>query len=156
MEHERTCFFIGHRDTDTAVADLLAQAVERHITEYGISDFVVGHYGNFDRMAADALLLAKKLHPEVSLTLLLPYHPAVRSVPLPEGFDGSFYPPGMERVPRRLAIVCANRYMREHCTHLIAYVRYPASSARAFLEAALVRQRQGLMRVTNLSGWWPA
>lgn len=150
-----TCFFIGHWDTDTAVADLLAQAVERHITEYGISDFVVGHYGNFDRMAADALRLAKKQHPEVSLTLLLPYHPAVRSVPLPEGFDGSFYPPGMERVPRRLAIVRANRYMIEHCTHLIAYVRYPASSARAFLEAALVRQRQGLMRVTNLSGWWP-
>ena len=30
---------------------------------------------------------------------------------MPEGFDGSFYPEGMEKVPRRVAIVRANRYM---------------------------------------------
>ena len=29
----------------------------------------------------------------------------------PQGFDNTFYPPGMEKVPRKLAIVRANRYM---------------------------------------------
>ena len=41
-----TCFFIGHRDTPDTVLPPLEQEVERHITEYGITDFVVGHYHN--------------------------------------------------------------------------------------------------------------
>ena len=40
-----TCFFIGHRDTGESVRPALVQAVEQHITECGITDFVVGHYG---------------------------------------------------------------------------------------------------------------
>ena len=44
-----TCFFIGHRDVSDSVLSALEQEVERHITEYGITDFVVGHYGRFDK-----------------------------------------------------------------------------------------------------------
>lgn len=40
---------------------------------------------------------------------------------LPAGFDGSFYSPGMEAVPRRLAIVRANEYMAKRCNLLIGY-----------------------------------
>lgn len=48
-------------------------------------------------MAAKAVINAKITHPEISLFLLLPYHPAERPIDLPLGFDGSFYPPGMEK-----------------------------------------------------------
>ena len=44
----KTCFFIGHRDTPESVRPLLDETVERHIAEYGVTDFVVGHYGRFD------------------------------------------------------------------------------------------------------------
>lgn len=48
MEHERTCFFIGHREANERVLPALEQAVEQLIVESGVTDFVVGHYGAFD------------------------------------------------------------------------------------------------------------
>ena len=149
-----TCFFIGHRDTPDAVLPALAAEVERHIREYGVVDFVAGHYGRFDALAAKAVMDAKKRHPMVTLTLLLPYHPAERAVDLPPGFDGTLYPPGMETAPKRLAILRSNHYMVEHSTHLIAYVTHPSAGSREVLEAALKRQKRSLIRVTNLSDEW--
>ena len=149
-----SCFFIGHRDTPDAVLPALAAEVERHIREYGVVDFVAGHYGRFDALAAKAVMDAKKRHPMVTLTLLLPYHPAERAVDLPPGFDGTLYPPGMETTPKRLAILRSNHYMVEHSTHLIAYVTHPSAGSREVLEAALKRQKRSLIRVTNLSDEW--
>lgn len=58
------CFFIGHREAGDELLPTLTEAVERHITEYGITSFMVGRYGNFDKMAARAVIGAKKRHPE--------------------------------------------------------------------------------------------
>ena len=145
------CFFIGHREAGDELLPALTAEVERHITEYDVTSFMVGRYGNFDKLAARAVIDAKKRHPEVTLTLLLPYHPFDRPTPTPKGFDGTFYPPDMETVPKRVAIVRANRYMIENSTHLIAYAWHPASNAREILEAALRRQERGMMQVTNLA-----
>lgn len=147
----RTCFFIGHRDTPDSLLPALAEAVERHITEYGVTAFYVGRYGRFDALAAKAVKAAKERHPEVTLTLLLPYHPFDRPIPTPAGFDETFYPPGMETVPKKAAIVRANRYMVENSDYLIAYVWHPASNSREVLEAARRREARSLMHVTNLS-----
>lgn len=103
----------------------LAEAVERHIIEFGVTEFVVGQYGIFDRMAARVVRKAKQRHPEVSLVLLLPYY---RPEKINGEWDGMFYPPGMEKVPKRLAIVRANRYMLDYCDYLIAYAKYPGNS----------------------------
>ena len=145
------CFFIGHREAGGELIPALAEAVERHITEYGVTSFMVGRYGNFDKLAARAVIDAKKRHPEVTLTLLLPYHPFDRPIPTPEGFDGTFYPPGMETVPRRAAIVRANHYMVDNSTHLIAYAWHPASNARELVEYAQRREHLGLLHVTILA-----
>ena len=117
----KTCFLIGHRDAPVALRDKLERAIAEAITDYGVTEYVVGQYGAFDKMAAACLAEAKKAHPELRLVLLLPYHPSERAAVLPTGFDGSFYPPGMEAVPRRLAIVRANEYMAKHCDLLIGY-----------------------------------
>ena len=142
----KSCFFIGHRDASPEVFPALVEAVERHIMEYGVTEFVVGHYGSFDRMAARSVMKAKGRHPDITLTMLLPYHPAERPVSLPPGFDNSFYPPGMETVPRKLAILRANRYMVEHTDYLIAFVWHPGSNARDLVEYAVKRG----ITVTNL------
>lgn len=110
MDNKR-CFLIVHHDAPESIYPALQREIERHITELGVTEFIVGHYGNFDRMAARALVETKQAHSEISLWLLLPYHPTEQKVEVPEGFDGSFYPEGMEKVPRRVAIVRANRYM---------------------------------------------
>lgn len=145
------CFFIGHREAAEEVLPALAEAVERHIIEYGVTEFVVGQYGNFDRLAAKVVKAAKKRHPMVTLTLLLPYHPYDRPAPVPEGFDRTYYPPGMETVPKRAAIVRANRYMVDNSTYLIACVWHPASNARNLLEYAQTRARDGMIQIENLA-----
>lgn len=147
----RICFFMGHRDAPDTLLPLLVDEVERHITEYGVTSYFVGHYGRFDVLAAKAVMAAKKRHPEVTLTLLLPYHPYDRPISVPKGFDNTYYPPGMERVPKPLAISRANRHMMEHSDFLIAYVWHPAGSSWERLEAALRRQARGLLHVINLA-----
>ena len=124
----------------------LEAAIERHITQLGVREFIVGNYGGFDRIAARALVAAKAQHPEIVLLLLVPYHPAERPVQAPPGFDGTFYPPGMENVPRKFAIVRANHYMVEHVDYMIAYAWHPASNARDLVEYAI---RKGVA-VVNL------
>ena len=39
-----TCFFIGHREALDSLLPQLSAAVEHHITEFGVTDFVVGSY----------------------------------------------------------------------------------------------------------------
>ena len=136
---EKRCFFIGHRETPDALLPAIQCAVEKVITEYGVNEFVVGHYGNFDRLAASAVINAKCDHPDISLLMLLPYHPSERPVSLPTEFDGTYYPDGMEEVPRRFAIVRANRYAIDNTDYLIAHVDHPASNAQKLLEYASKR-----------------
>ena len=148
----QTCFFIGHREAPDDLYPALYDAVLRHIETYGVIDYVVGHYGRFDALAASAVRAAKKIHPEVQLTLLLPYHPSEREVWQPDQYDSLFYPPGMETVPRRAAIVRANRYMVDHSTHLIAYAWHPASNARELVEYAM-RRGVSVYNLRNVSNY---
>ena len=154
MSSVKSCFFIGHREASSEILPALAEAVEKHITQYGVTEFIVGNYGGFDHMAAKAVIEAKKRHPEITLSMLLPYHPAERPIAPPKGFDNTFYPPDMEKVPRRLAIVRANRYMVDHVDYLIACAWHPASNARDLMEYAYKKP----IIVTNLgdkikNGW---
>ncbi len=83
-----TCFFIGHRDAPDSILPSLSAAIETRIVEDGVDQFVVGNYGRFDLLAAQAVRKAKKQHPDILLFYLRPYHPAERSF-TPAGFDGS-------------------------------------------------------------------
>ena len=83
--------------------------------------------------------------------LMTPYYPVNRKVDLPEEFDALFYPPDLETVPKRLAIVRANRYMVERSDFLSAYVQHPASNARELLEYAGTVKRKGKIYITNLA-----
>ena len=136
----RSCFFIGHRHAEERIYEKLLTAIDTHISAYGVTDFLVGHYGDFDRMAARAVAEARRTHPGISLTMLLPYYPEDRAISVPPIFDGTFYPPGMEFFPKRYAIVRANQYAIEHNDYLIAYVTGVGKS-RDFLNYA---ERKGV------------
>ena len=56
----------------------------------------------------------------------------------------------METVPRKLAIVRANRYMVDNSQFLIAYARYTVSNAWELTEYAMKRGKKGLIHVENL------
>lgn len=146
----KSCFFIGHREALSEVLPALTEAIDQHIVEYGVTEFIVGNYGSFDHMAAKTVIAAKNRYPGITLSMLIPYHPAERPVEPPQGFDNTFYPPGMEKVPRKLAIVRANRFMVDHVDYLIAYAWHPASNARELVEYAKKRELQNLISVTVL------
>lgn len=146
-----TCFFIGHHDAGNELLPMMKDSIERHITEYGVTAFCVGHYGNFDRMAARLLAEAKADHPEITIHLLTPYHPFERPVDVPDGFDGTFYPPEMESIPRQYAISRANRYMIQNSTHLIAYAYHALGGAGKLVKGARVLEKKGEIRIENLA-----
>ena len=147
----KSCFFIGHREASSELLPVLRQTIEKHICEYGVTEFVVGGYGGFDHLAARAVISLKKQYPQITLSLLIPYHPAERPIETPAGFDNTYYPPGMEKVPRKLAIVRANRYMVDHVDYLIAYAWHPASNARDLVEYAYKRAIKERITITNLA-----
>lgn len=67
-----SCFFTGHRETMGEIYPQLEAAIEQHITQFGVREFIVGNYGGFDRVVARALVAAKAQHPEIVLLLLVP------------------------------------------------------------------------------------
>lgn len=60
----KSCFFIGHREASSELLPILTQVVEKHISEYGVTEFVVGGYGGFDHLAAKAVISLKNNIPK--------------------------------------------------------------------------------------------
>jgi len=143
----KTCFFLGHADTSSDLYPVLLCAIERHITEYGVTEFFVGNHGAFDRLALRALTEAKTAHPHIRLIHVQPYHPGLNP-PNPDGFDEHFYPFDAPVHPR-FAISKANKRMIEACDFLIAHVWHSGRS-RAFFESAQRREEKGLLHIENL------
>ena len=150
MSRGKSCFFIGHREADERLLPRLELTIERLIAEENVRYFYVGEYGGFDRIAAAAVKHAKQKYPDITLMLVLPYHPAERSIDIPHGFDGTYYPDGLESTPRRYAIVRTNRIMVDTCDWLVSYVRHGASNSRNLLEYAQRRANKRLIQIKNI------
>lgn len=69
---KKSCFFIGHREADERLFPLLSGTIERLITEEKLSNFYVGGYSGFDRIASTAVKAAKKTHPEITVMKIIP------------------------------------------------------------------------------------
>ena len=146
----KSCFFIGHRESDERLLPRLEWEINRLIVEENVRYFYVGGYGGFDRIAATAVKHAKQKYPDITLMLVLPYHPAERPIDTPNGFDGTYYPDGLENTPRRYAIVRTNKIMVNTCDWLVCYVRHGASNSRNLLEYAQRRANKGLIQIKNI------
>lgn len=145
------CFFIGHRDTPSEVKPLLLDVINRHITEYGVTQFYVGHNGAFDRMVADTLCQAKKNYPYIENYLLLAYHPAIRNIDKPDGFTSTIFIEGQEKVPPRFAITRLNQQIIREADYLICYVRYITGGSHKLLDFAKARAEKGKLVISNLT-----
>lgn len=144
------CFFIGHRDASDEILPYIREEVEALIVQEKVTQFYVGGYGNFDRLAGVSLIELKEKHPFIQLYRVIPYHPTDRKIEIPKGFDGTYYPDGMEYVPRMYAISRANRRMIDTSDFLITYVWHTASNASKMLEYARKREKKGLFRIITL------
>ena len=146
----KSCFFIGHREADERLLPRLELVIDQLIVEENVRYFYVGGYGGFDRIAAAAVKRAKQKYPDITLMLVLPYHPSERTVPTPNGFYGTYHPDGLENTPRRNAIVRTNQIMVDTCDWLVCYVRHGASNSRNLLEYARWREEKDLIQIVNI------
>ena len=147
----KCCFFIGHREADERLLPRLELEIEQLITKENVRYFYVGGYGGFDGVAAAAVKKAKLQHPDITLMLVLPYHPAEHPIEKPPGYDGTYYPEGLEKTPRPFAIVKANQLMIESCDWLVCYVRHGASNSRNLLEYAQRCEKKGFIKIINIA-----
>ena len=72
---EKTCCFTGHRSILSTDRERITRHLEETITELihaGIDRFVTGGARGFDTLAAQAVLLLRKEHPDIKLILALP------------------------------------------------------------------------------------
>ena len=144
-----SCFFIGHRETEDHILPRIIEAAEILIREKQVSEFYVGGYGGFDHLAGKAVVSLKNKYPNIRLYLVIPYHPADRPIETPVGYDGTFYPDGMEMIPPRYAISIANRKMVDSCDFLIVHVTHTVSNAYNLLEYAKKRQKKRRFQIIN-------
>lgn len=147
----KTCFFIGHHDAPESVQERLDMQVEYLVKMCGVTEFIVGYRGAFDRMATAAVQKVKRSHPEIYAYRLLCYHPYDCQVTVPEYFDNTFYPDVLHDVPRRFAIEKANRYALKESDYLVAYVRWLGGNSGRLLAHARRFERLGPLKVINLA-----
>lgn len=142
---------MGHKEIQSNIYPILLQAIENAVV-FGVKEFIIGQYGAFDIMARKAVCEIKSIYGGITSTVLLPYYDYDSSMLLPEGVDGSFYPEGLERVPKRYAIVRANQYALHHSGYAIFYAIHPGGNATKLFEEAKRMEKKGKIVLVNLAG----
>ena len=136
---EKTCCFFGHREVIHTIRDKLTAITERLITEDNVTEFYVGHQGQFDNMVYSVLKEIKEKHPEIRYTVVLAYMPDEHIKEL-YGED-TLYPDGMESVPKKFAISKRNDWIIQQSGIAICYVHKITGGAAKFREKA---EKKGL------------
>lgn len=122
----KICAFFGHREIPYDLAPRLREQIERAIKEFGVDEFWVGGYGDFDKLAANTVLSLKMPYPHIRLRLVCAY-PPTQSKPLWVGFDNAFFPDALAGLPSKQHIPKRNLWMAERCDLIIAYVEHASS-----------------------------
>ncbi|MBQ2996240.1 MAG: hypothetical protein IJE22_03265 [Oscillibacter sp.] len=134
----KTCFMFGHSNTPP-IHEALIQALETAYHDHGIRRFVVGSRGDFDRQRAiPALRYLKEKYDDLEIQRLIAYHPALgrgEAIDVPDVFDSTYYPEGMENVPLSYCIRRANERMVTEAELIICYVAH-FGNTRSLLEYA--------------------
>ncbi len=142
---EKTAMFIGHRDAMHLNDEKIIEGVERLITE-GIDHFLNGGMGAFDWKCARIVYDLKQKYPHIRNDIVIPYL-SFRILDA-KYFDAIIYPEGFERYHFKRAIPERNKYMIEHASCALCYVKYGWGGAATTYALA---ERKGL-RLINLAG----
>ena len=140
MDNKMTCCFFGHREVTHNIREKLIKIIEKLVTEGGVTDFYIGHQGQFDNMAYSVLKELKSNYPHIRHTVVLAYMPDehIREV---YGED-TLFPDGMESAPRRFAISKRNDWMIQHSDYAVCYVHKITGGAAKFRDKAEKRRLQ--------------
>ena len=127
---KKACTFFGHRDCPETIKPKIRTAVIDLIENHGVTMFYVGNQGNFDRLVRSVLKEVTTAYPEVGYAVVLAYMPSAKK--RTDDFSDTLLPDGIEKVPKRFAILWRNKWMIEHADYVVTYVARPAGGAAQF------------------------
>ena len=133
MEKNAACFF-GHREVLHNIRPKLTAIIERLITEDNVTEFYVGHQGQFDNMVYSVLKELKANYPHIRYTVVLAYMPDEH---IKEVYgEDTLFPDGIENVPKKYAISKRNDWMIQQSGYAVYYVHKITGGAEKFREKA--------------------
>ena len=132
------CTFFGHRDAPESIKPLLRKVLLKLIENQGITQFYVGHQGNFDTMARSLLVEFEQTH-GIRYEIVLAYLPKKEN--MPSAAEHTILPEGIETVPPRFAIEYRNKWMLDHSDIVVTYVRRSFGGAAKFKEMAQKKKK---------------
>ena len=130
MQKNKTCCFFGHREVMHNIRQKLTAIIEKLIVDDGVTEFYVGHQGQFDWMVYSVLKELKVKYPHIRYIVVLAYMP---DEPIKEVYgENTLYPDGLETAPRRFAISKRNDWMIQHSDYAVCYVHKITGGAAKF------------------------
>lgn len=141
------CTFCGHSkiySNTESIRQALTDTISRLIKNNNVDCFLIGNYGNFDRMAASVCLEMKNSYPEISVYLVVPYYR-----PFLDDLEKNWYTrfdsvivPELEHIPHPYRIIKANEYMVDASQYVVSYVFATTGGAYKTLKYAKRRQKK--------------
>ena len=139
------CAFAGHSEIHNSnLVEEIKTTAKELITECGVNEFWVGHYGDFDHYAAKVIRELKQEY-GIELVLVIPY--LTKEIEeYKEEYYRNFDPVLMadipEKTPKKLKIIKANQYMVNESEYLICYVKNSWGGAAKTLDYAKQKKKK--------------
>ena len=139
-----TAVFIGHNECYGVSAQQVEQAIIDLINQ-GVTVFMSGGQGGFDRLCAGCVHRLKKQYPHIVNCLVIPY--LTFTVFDKDIFDDVIYPEGFEKYHFKAAIPARNKYMVDNSELCVAYFENKGGGTEYTVKYACEKGR----RVVNLA-----
>ena len=121
MSRQETAVFIGHNECYGVSHSELEIAIVSLIKN-GVTDFLSGGQGGFDRLCAGCVKKLKQEYPQIRNILVIPY--LTFSIFDKDYFDEIVYPDDFEKYHFKAAIPARNKYMVNNSAYAICYVTH--------------------------------
>ncbi len=142
----KTAVFIGHNECYGLLDEQLTNTIINCIND-GVSIFLNGGQGGFDRKCAVTVFNLKTLYPQIKNILVIPY--LTFNIFDKNIFDEIIFPDGFEKYHYKTAIPQRNKYMVNHSDIAICYINHGWGNAVKTFEYA---QKKNL-KIINLSNY---
>ena len=129
------CTFAGHSEIHNSnLVEAIKTTAKELITEYGVNEFWVGHYGDFDHYAAKAVRELKQEYPRMHYAVVLAYMPGRQTEY--EDHSDTMLPEGIEAVHPRYAISWRNSWMLNRSEYVVTYITHTWGGATQYAKKA--------------------
>lgn len=122
----KTAIFIGHDNCFGLDVEKLKNTIELLIKN-GVTEFISGGMGGFDRTSARAVFDLKAKYPHIKNNIMIPY--LNYKIFNEDLFDEIILPEGIEILPPKLTIVFRNHEMVDNAQYAVCFVNHSTGGA---------------------------